>query len=107
MPAFRPPWLGREAEAYNQRLLSRQPRLHRNRVATLHGPCGEGSAGVPILEFAGARYQNEANFEIAILERRASKLDRHAALSLCFRIGSIRKPLRTFRSDAQAGHARG
>lgn len=31
------------------------------------------------------------------LARRASKLERHAALSLCSRIGFIRKPLRIFR----------
>jgi|EndMetStandDraft_9_1072997.scaffolds.fasta_scaffold32911_2 hypothetical protein len=34
------------------------------------------------------------------LERRALNRDRGAALSFCFSIGFIRKPLRTFRSDA-------
>jgi hypothetical protein len=33
------------------------------------------------------------------LERRALEWDRDAVLSLCLRIGFIRKPMRTFRSD--------
>src|SRR5262245_52296033 len=50
------------------------------------------TAGISVLVLAGPHG--------ALLARRAFKLDRHAALSLCLRIGFIRKPLRTFRPDA-------